>query len=556
MKKLTLLFFLTLITAILSSAQAGQFVDLTQSQWEYRWGDSPFENGIPVWSESNADADNNVWHTITYPSNPPDRNGQTNIWYRVKLPEQLTRDPHFYVFSIDIIPEVYFKGKRIYHFGNLDSNGQGKYAGWPWHMFELPTQSAGEYLYFRIYSNYIDIGMFGEILVGSRGDIIERFLADDIPKLMIGAASVFVAIIFLLSFLSRIKKVQLFILGSLFLDQGMNVLSSVKITQLFYMHPLLNQFISASAFYYFPVGMALYLDLTVKNRIPFNPIRRIWQFHLMYLIGAISGALLGLFQIPATYEHFDIIYYYFTLPTITVFLIYYFIKGDTQTKLTTASFLIVCAYQVLSHLISEQIFPWVESPRDVAVFLCLLLLSYSIVKNFNYTQELEEEKQELTELTSIDYLTQLYNRKEIDALLQKSEQFAVQHQSTFSIIIIDIDDFKQVNDTYGHLVGDQFLIELGNLLTNHTRDSDKVGRWGGEEFLIICSETDQRNALLIAEKLRHTIAGHWFSSIGNKTISLGVATYQYGDSTKTLLERADEALYRSKGEGKNRVSFA
>jgi diguanylate cyclase (GGDEF)-like protein len=301
--------------------------------------------------------------------------------------------------------------------------------------------------------------------------------------------------------------------------------------------------------------MGYYLDKTLKFNIPFNLIKKIWQIHLLYLLGAVFGSLLGFYDISSTYEYFDILYNFISLPILTIFLIYFFIKGDKQTKLISASFLIISMYWLYSSLIAYGVVPWVEYPSDVAIFLCLLLLSYSIVKNLNYTKELEDAKEELTVLSSTDYLTKLYNRKEIDSLLNKCQSICQRYSDSFSIILLDIDDFKQVNDTFGHLIGDKFLIELGNILTTNTRDVDFVGRWGGEEFLIICPKTKSEEAIVIAEKLRAKIENHSFDIVGKKTASFGISTYTQADNLTTLLSKADEAMYKSKKEGKNRVSL-
>lgn len=553
MKNLFLSFFIVLFSNIALFASESNVIDLTKSNWEYRWGDSPFEKSIPLWTKD--DINSNKWQKISFPSNPSNREGKSNVWYRVKLPDSLTPNPHFYVYSIDIISEVYLKGKKVYSFGEFDEKGKGKFAGWPWHMFPLPLDSAGEYLYFRVYSNYHDIGLFGEIYVASKAYLLERFLEHDISKIMVSSVSIFVSVIFLLSFLSKFKRVELFILGLLFFTQGLNVLLSVKVLQLYLFYPLLNQFLLAISFFFFPVGMAMYLDKTIKYKLPFNIVRRIWQIHLLYILGAIIGTYLGYFEIPSTYAYFDILYYFITLPILTIAMIYFFFKGDNQIKLITTSFLIISLYWVYSYLIAYQILPWEEYPSDVAVFLCLLLLSYSIVKNLNYTIELEDEKGELSVLSSTDYLTKLYNRREIDVILNNNENLFKRYKDEFSLILLDIDDFKNINDTHGHLNGDKFLIEFGAILSKCTRETDFVCRWGGEEFLIICSKTNKDEALILAENLRNTIDKYQFELIGHKTASLGVSTYKELDSITELLSRADDAMYVAKTNGKNRVRF-
>ncbi len=195
--------FLLLPQSLFSSIEQN-VIDLSKVQWEYRWGDT-----LP-WEKSEG------WNIIEYPSNPPNREDNTNIWYRVLLPTNLTADPHLYVFSIDLITQVYFENKMIYHFGTFDKEGHGKFQGWPWHMIELPENSAGKYLYFRIYSDYPDIGLWGDILIGSKGYHIEKMLNDDLLRLSAAAIALFVGIIFGLSFFTRLYKIELLLLGSLF----------------------------------------------------------------------------------------------------------------------------------------------------------------------------------------------------------------------------------------------------------------------------------------------------------------------------------------------------
>lgn len=552
MNKLLTLFVILCTFLVNSFANDLKTIDLSKEKWEYQWGDSPFKENIPVWT---LDSDSGQWQTIEYPSNPPQRDNQTNVWYRVKLPSSLPQDPHLYIFSVDLITQAYLEGKQIYHFGEFDTLGKGKYQGWPWHMFSLPQNSEEKYLYFRVYSHYLDIGLFGEILIGSKGDIFEKMLFNDMPKLMVGAVSIFVALLFLLSVFSKQIKYELLILGLLFLTQGLNVLCNVKIIQLYLHYPLLNQYILAISFFTFPLGMAMFLDLKLSHKIPFNIIKRIWQVHLLYVVGAISGALFGFFDIASTYQYFDTLYYFITLPILTVFMIYFFFKGNQEIKLITISFLIISIYWIISFLIAYSILPWAEYPADIAVFLSLLILSYTVVKKLKYTNTLEDEQKYLQILSSTDYLTKLYNRKEIDQVLVREENYFKRYGELFSIILFDIDDFKEVNDTYGHLVGDKILIEMATILTQNTRETDFIGRWGGEEFIIICPKTNKNEVIILAEHLRKKIEEHAFITIGKKTASFGTTTYENTDSLTSLILKADQAMYLSKTQGKNRVSF-
>lgn len=169
------------------------------------------------------------------------------------------------------------------------------------------------------------------------------------------------------------------------------------------------------------------------------------------------------------------------------------------------------------------------------------------------TEELEQTNRELTQLSLTDHLTQIYNRVKLDAVLAEEMARATRYKYTFSVILLDIDHFKQVNDTHGHIVGDAVLVRLACVLKKHIRENDTLGRWGGEEFLLILPHTDLEQACALAEKLRQTIEAEAFQVAGYKTCSFGITSYCPGDNMTRLLARADHALYEAKNLGRNRV---
>ncbi len=120
-------------------------------------------------------------------------------------------------------------------------------------------------------------------------------------------------------------------------------------------------------------------------------------------------------------------------------------------------------------------------------------------------------------------------------------------------MMLDIDHFKDVNDTYGHQIGDSVLIEFANILKKHSRKTDIVGRWGGEEFIIICLDTNIQGATNLAENLRASIEEFEFSIINHKTVSIGVSEVKDTDNIKTLIKRVDDYLYKAKESGRNKV---
>jgi diguanylate cyclase (GGDEF)-like protein len=168
---------------------------------------------------------------------------------------------------------------------------------------------------------------------------------------------------------------------------------------------------------------------------------------------------------------------------------------------------------------------------------------------------LREAKEQLEKTSVTDHLTQIYNRSKLDEVLFSEANRSNRFQHSFGVILLDVDHFKSVNDTYGHQMGDIVLQEFAEILETHSRKTDTVGRWGGEEFLIICSETDLDGILNLAEKLREEISKYPFHLKEQKTASFGVSTYKYGENISNMLKRADDALYNAKKKGRNIVQY-
>ncbi|MEJ2407017.1 MAG: diguanylate cyclase [Candidatus Thiodiazotropha sp.] len=163
------------------------------------------------------------------------------------------------------------------------------------------------------------------------------------------------------------------------------------------------------------------------------------------------------------------------------------------------------------------------------------------------------DKELLQVLSSTDHLTKLYNRGKLEELFNYEIIQSRRYNTPLSIIMVDLDHFKVVNDTYGHHTGDLVLIDMAAILTRSSRNSDVVARWGGEEFLILASKTDIDDAARMAEKIRAAVEAHHFPEVGKKTGSFGVAGYREQDTLTSLLKRADLAMYEAKKGGRNRV---
>ena len=168
------------------------------------------------------------------------------------------------------------------------------------------------------------------------------------------------------------------------------------------------------------------------------------------------------------------------------------------------------------------------------------------------TKELETINSIKEEATR-DPLTGLFNRGKFNSVLTQEIALSNSTNTSLSIIFLDIDYFKNVNDTYGHDVGDDVLVSLAKLLNSVIRAGDFVSRWGGEEFVITLKATNASQAAIVAEKLRAIVSKYNFEGIGQQTISLGVTEYKDKEAEKEFIKRVDTALYEAKNSGRNRV---
>jgi len=171
------------------------------------------------------------------------------------------------------------------------------------------------------------------------------------------------------------------------------------------------------------------------------------------------------------------------------------------------------------------------------------------------SKKVHEQILTLEHSSRTDPLTNIKNRIALDeALIQVKYNFE-RYDMDASVIMIDLDNFKTINDEYGHLTGDKTLIQLSRLLVRLTRKSDIVGRWGGEEFLIICPNTSLESGKILAESIRKKIESHEFESIKRLTSSFGVSAFQKEVSIEKLIDSADKALYQAKKMGRNHVCW-
>lgn len=214
--------------------------------------------------------------------------------------------------------------------------------------------------------------------------------------------------------------------------------------------------------------------------------------------------------------------------------------------------------------VNRRLVLWVASAG--ALLMGFLVYRHQLLRRYNRQihQAFQEKEQahaqllektaELLRISTTDALTGVSNRMKMTALLEQELARAARYGGQFSVIMIDLDHFKEVNDRFGHTVGDETLMACTRVIERGLRSTDTLARWGGEEFLILCPGIDLEGATTCAEHLRAALDQHNFSPVARQQASFGVTAYRPGDTMADLLNRADKALYQSKTQGRNCVT--
>jgi diguanylate cyclase (GGDEF)-like protein len=219
-----------------------------------------------------------------------------------------------------------------------------------------------------------------------------------------------------------------------------------------------------------------------------------------------------------------------TLPLSTSVGLLAYLPQPTEANRTNAAYLRVAEAGLLAL---------------AALMLLTFVLARPLLRAFRWTEEQASEAR-------IDALTGLANRRALEEIIAAEISRALRFEHQLAVVLLDLDRFKDINDSFGHAAGDVMLRTVGRLLTSLARQGDTVARWGGEEFVVVLPETDLDGARRLAERLRRTIEGHPVGEM-RTSASCGVATMLPDDSVDTLLGAADQALYQAKSNGRNRT---
>jgi diguanylate cyclase (GGDEF)-like protein len=274
---------------------------------------------------------------------------------------------------------------------------------------------------------------------------------------------------------------------------------------------------SMELFFYFSIPICffiltqLHMQVYLKNNLVLgDPVYSLSMWLIVFLIGAF---------LSLKPEH------------VRIFIVIMF------TGMTILAFINLWALYDSNDLQFANVFRWVNA------FICMGIATLLIQRI-----GLLQQRSALT-----DALTGLLNRHALYPIMNQELDRSARYARPFSIILFDIDEFKAVNDNFGHMEGDKVLKDLSTLVSGLLRKTDFAGRWGGEEFLLILPETDTADAVILAERIRMKVEDTFFTQVYNVTASFSVVAYRTGLGLEALIECADKALYQAKNNGRNQV---
>ncbi|GAA5214640.1 GGDEF domain-containing protein [Corallincola platygyrae] len=212
-----------------------------------------------------------------------------------------------------------------------------------------------------------------------------------------------------------------------------------------------------------------------------------------------------------------------------------------------AGLVLSVVYTILSIALSLNAAP------SVLVFKFSIGIGLSLLFTAFFAYEVETNQKALERQANRDPLTGVFNRRMMSKALAQAIDYGKRYRRHCSLICIDLDHFKEINDTHGHTVGDEVLKQAANCISRTIRGTDSLYRFGGEEFAVLLPETEQMDAMAVAEKLRESLVDHSFDCNINLTASFGVAEMVIEESADSWLKRADDRLYEAKTSGRNRV---
>ncbi|MTI64048.1 MAG: diguanylate cyclase [Methylophaga sp.] len=401
------LFFMLLLLwggfAFHSGAEAAQPpMDLAELNWEYRWGDLPLTDTRPDFSSVSSQ-----WQPIAYPANPPERDEQQYVWFRTVLPEADLSEPVIFITSINLNVEAYLDDQLIHRFGELAQDEKKRFMGWPWHQINLPEDFAGKTLYLRVYSDYTDIGLWGEAKLMERSNMLLHVISSGLHELIVAAFSLLVAFVALVFALFRGTKKEFFYLGLFSLATAGVLIGENLAIQLVIQWPLVKTYLAAVSYFAMPIFIAMLLYYWLNGAKGSRLLKFVAQLHFVYLTVAVLLSLTGVVNLAIFFPIFDALFVLSLLIMMRVVL-----QISTQVnysqQLVLGAFAVYAIFLLVDMLVAHSFLPWVDFPIAIGGLLFALVLVVISIRSYVHTNLAMEQLNQQLEQRVIERTAELH----------------------------------------------------------------------------------------------------------------------------------------------------
>ncbi len=555
-------------------SEAGEFHD-----WQYREGDSPRTafGGFTWLQPTEADAQN--WLPYDGEEGAPPVSGNTNyVWLRVRLdPTSPDVNTLFFV-TMNQSFRVWQDDQLIYQYGTLAHQQIG--YGWRWHLVTLPSdQRKNKHtVTFQMYSESpFSLGRLLGISIGANADQVRKLFLFDLPYFINLPVAFMLMVIVGIYYMNQSELRRLYRASFIFLVIfAVWMFSASNGTVFLWDKPGFWWHVLLFMFYLIPISGS-YIGLELVDR-KFRPaVGKTFCAYVAIAVAAVGLELAEAFglalPLPQTFAGQD--GFMIMLPVLLTgmaFLqaiqVFCLCRSDGDDRRHCRAFLVpaivfpliailnaTCRFLRLSPLI-----PYLMALAPFAIFAFAYFILSLVGEQFHKEQSLialarslEIEVASAVERSEIDPLTKCFNRRKFDQSVRETVTLAQVAQLPISILMLDIDFFKNVNDNYGHDMGDRVLINFADLIRQRLSTHETLFRWGGEEFIVLCRSADLEQARKLGETLRKAVEASSICPLQQVTCSVGVATWHDDEPDEAVFKRMDDALYAAKQSGRNRV---
>ena len=570
---------LVFITCSLSAASVQTAPKLVDNGWQYYWGDLPFADG---WQFDTVN-----WEPTAEAANPEGRGDNQILWLKLQLPTAEWRNPYLFINSVDLTLQVFEQGKNIYQFGQIDAAGNSQFAGWPWHLVPISAAESTT-LYFRIFSDYSHIGLSGQVLIGNQADLLANIYARGLPGLF------FILVVFIVGILGMllgyIKKEQggALSIGVLSLTLALMMLAENELVQLYLNAPLFWRHIAIFTYFMLPGclawGVYLWFERDVSWVVPV-----IGGISLLFTSTVAGLILFSEFSVINLYPVFDLLFILLVFGLLLVCL-QKMSRVGVREGVIAFGILALFISLLLDMLSAHGLIPWIGRMGQWGlIFFTFAMLAVYLIKDIRQQQrlqvlsneleaevesrtaELQASQQKLQFMARRDFLTGLLNRRAFMELASREVVNAIRYKRPLSLVLLDLDHFKNINDQYGHDTGDKVLKAVADVASSKSRQGDLVCRYGGEEFVLLLQDAELQSAQALTQRMQQAIREVSVRSGGGETVSVtgsfGLIHYNSYQSCEGLeqpddpeqllhylLIRADKMMYQVKSTGRDALN--